>query len=451
MPALVKDAGFSRLSPGLFAWSIASFFYLYQYALRSAPAAVVPQLSQALGVTAAGLSTLTGLFYYGYAFFSLIAGFAMDRFGPRKVMPIASAAIGGGAFLFATGNPALAAVGSFLQGAAAIFGFVAAVYIATTRFSAAQAATLIGLTQMLGMAGSVVGMFVVGPAIAAGLPWNAFWLFMGFLGIALAGAHMAFIPKEQHFDKTAGSDSRGGRIRNMTAGFRSVFSNPQSILCGVIAGLLFIPTTIFGMTWGVLFLQEGHGLPYTMAVLRSASVSVGWMIGAPLLGMLSDRIGRRKPVIIGSAVVLFGCLLAILFGSPGLFPAYSLGLVAGIASGAAMLPYTVIKEANRPEYGGTATGVICISELLSVRASRSSLRHAARPREPRRHAGTDSLSNRLYAPSPGRRPCDGRDILFARNGTRIHLINAAPRRAATHAWVSRNQPIGARPERDHNA
>jgi MFS family permease len=30
----------------------------------------------------------------------------------------------------------------------------------------------------------------------------------------------------------------------------------------------------------------------------------------------------------------------------------------GIASGAAMLPYTVIKEANPPELGGTATGVV---------------------------------------------------------------------------------------------
>ena len=30
----------------------------------------------------------------------------------------------------------------------------------------------------------------------------------------------------------------------------------------------------------------------------------------------------------------------------------------GIASGAAMLPYTVIKEANPPELGGSATGII---------------------------------------------------------------------------------------------
>src|SRR5215471_12201620 len=41
-----------------------------------------------------------------------------------------------------------------------------------------------------------------------------------------------------------------------------------------------------------------------------------------------------------------------------MLPPYVLGLVAGIASGAAMLPYTVIKEANPPAVSGTATGVV---------------------------------------------------------------------------------------------
>ena len=53
-----------------------------------------------------------------------------------------------------------------------------------------------------------------------------------------------------------------------------------------------------------------------------------------------------------------GCLAWILYGSFGIFPPYSVGLVTGIASGAAMLPYTVIKEANPREVGGTATGVV---------------------------------------------------------------------------------------------
>jgi MFS family permease len=112
------------------------------------------------------------------------------------------------------------------------------------------------------------------------------------------------------------------------------------------------------MVWGVRYLQEAHGLDYGTAVMRSATVPFGWIIGCPLLGLISDRIGRRKPVIIVAAVVLFNCMAWILFGPSSVFPPYVLGLIAGIASGAAMLPYTVIKEVNPPEFGGTATGVV---------------------------------------------------------------------------------------------
>src|SRR6185295_2055793 len=110
--------------------------------------------------------------------------------------------------------------------------------------------------------------------------------------------------------------------RSAAGAFAAVFRNPQSILCGLIAGLMFLPTTIFDMVWGVRFLQESHDVPYSLAVLRSASVPVGWIIGCPLLGALSDRIGRRKPVIAGSAIVLLACIAWILYGTPGVFPPY---------------------------------------------------------------------------------------------------------------------------------
>lgn len=137
-----------------------------------------------------------------------------------------------------------------------------------------------------------------------------------------------------------------------------VFKNRQSILCGLIAGTLFIPTTIFDMIWGIPYLQEAHGFEYAEAVLRSAAVPFGWIFGCPLLGYISDRLGKRKPVIIGGALLLLACFLWILFGRPGVFPPYTIGLIAGVASGAAMIPYTVIKETNPPEFGATAMGVM---------------------------------------------------------------------------------------------
>ncbi|MGH6908798.1 MAG: MFS transporter [Phenylobacterium sp.] len=340
------------------AWLITSIYYFYQYVMRSAPAVMMPQLTEAFGLTAVGLTSLIGLFYDGYAPFSLVAGVALDQMGPRRVVPLGAAIVAIGAFLFATGNPTLASVGRFIQGAGGVFALIGAAYIATTNFPASRAATLIGATQMFGMAGGSAGQFLVGPAIAGGLRWNQFWLFMGAAGVAVAVLLWIFMPKEQTGAAAQPARAGEGWARKAGAAIVAVFRNPQSILCGLICGLMFIPTTIFDMVWGVRFLQEAHDLPYGMAVMRSAAVPFGWIIGCPLLGVLSDRIGRRKPVIIGGAAVLLACLVLILWGPPGMFPPFSLALIAGIASGAAMLPYTVIKEANRPEHSGTATGVV---------------------------------------------------------------------------------------------
>ena len=332
------------------AWLVTALYYFYQYALRSAPAVMMPELSAAFGVSAMGVASIAGLFYYGYSPFSLVAGVAMDRLGPRTVVPIGAAAVGVGALLFASGDTQAASVGRVLQGAGGVFALVGAVYIATTSFPASRAATLIGATQMFGMAGGSAGQFVVGPVIQAGISWVAFWSAMGVGGMALGVLLFMLLPSKP-------ATQRGQSLAAAGAALLTVFRNPQSILCGIIAGLLFIPTTIFDMIWGVRYLQEAHGVDYASAVLRSSTVPLGWMIGCPLLGFVSDRLGRRKPVIAGGAIVLLAALVWILFGSIQL-PPYVLGLTAGIASGAAMLPYTGIKEANPPEMSGTATGVI---------------------------------------------------------------------------------------------
>src|SRR6185503_8842997 len=136
-------------------------------------------------------------------------------------------------------------VGRLLQGAGGVFALVGAVYLVTKNFPASVAASFIGATQMFGMAGGSAGQFLVGPLIKGGLPWGQFWVYAGVLGLAISGCLFAFLPKEARKPSGVGTGGWSSVFKSL----KTVFLNPQSILCGLISGLLFIPTTILAMTW----------------------------------------------------------------------------------------------------------------------------------------------------------------------------------------------------------
>src|SRR5499426_2829229 len=86
------------------AWLLVAIYYFYQYALRSAPSVMMPELTEAFAVNALGVSAIVGMFYYGYSPFSLVAGAAIDRFGAKRIIPIGAALVGIGALMLASGN-----------------------------------------------------------------------------------------------------------------------------------------------------------------------------------------------------------------------------------------------------------------------------------------------------------------------------------------------------------
>ena len=135
------------------------------------------------GITATGVASMAGLFYWGYSPFSLVAGAALDRLGPARVVPIGAAAVGRRRAVVRVEKQARCQHrAADAEARAACSPWSARPTSPRRTFPASRAATLIGATQMFGMAGGSAGQFVVGPLIAAGMAWSVFWAGMGIAG-----------------------------------------------------------------------------------------------------------------------------------------------------------------------------------------------------------------------------------------------------------------------------
>jgi MFS family permease len=339
------------------AWLLCAIFYFFQYAVRSSPGVMQAELTSAWGGNHIG--AMISAYYVAYALMALVAGVLLDRYGPRGTIPFGIAVVGLGCLIFAQGSEAAGLGGFVLQAIGAIFAFIGSSYVAARYLPARMLAMFIGFTQCLGMAGAAFGSKPVHVAIDPlgrfHFPWQSVWLAFAGAGFVLAIATWFIMPRDQ-----GDSPSHHGTlsVASIIEPFKIVFGNVQSWLAGIVGGLLFLPTTIGALVWATSFLHGGEHLSMAAAASDASMVPIGWVIGCPLFGYISDKIGLRKPVLIIGAFVMLAAGLTAIYVPVGTLPRFSVALVLGIASGAAMIPFSMMKEVNPSQVKGTAAGVM---------------------------------------------------------------------------------------------
>jgi MFS family permease len=334
------------------AWFFTVIFYFLEYAVRSSPSVMISGLEAHFSTTALGIASILGMYYYTYSSMSLVAGAALDHLGAKRSVPVGITILGIGCLLFSVPTVLAGDIGRLCQGAGSAFAFTGAVYLAARGFPPRYLATAIGATQCVGMLGGSAGQFAVGPLIEHGVAVRVFWIGIGIIILVVAVLLYIATPKEQ-----IASDVHGTGFKSLLEPYKIVFSNPQSYLCGIVAGLLFAPTTIGDMIWGVARFEKDLQFSFHDAVVIVSMVPLGWVFGCPLLGWASDRIGRRKPVIAGSVLLMILAGIQIGF-HPLPIPVKVAMFIFGVFSGAAMIPYSIIKEVNPDSVKGSATGAI---------------------------------------------------------------------------------------------
>ena len=311
---------------------------------------MVDDLMREFAVGAAILGNLSAVYLYIYAGLQIPVGLFIDRYGLRYSIGAACAITGIGAMVFAVAETiSLAYLGRFLIGAGAAFSFVSALNMAS-RWFPARFAVLGGWAQMLGSAGGFAGQAPLGLAIAA-FGWRSTNIGLGLAGLVLALLLLVTVRDPGQW--------RPAVTISTWSGLKIVAANRQTWLASFGAAGLTGTLLAFGGLWGVPFLMTARGLEKTEAAALVSASFIGWAVAAPLLGWVSDRLGRRRPlVILGAALATVSTVALISWPEMPEIALVVLLTLQGGFSASMILCFAVAKESNAPELSGASLGLI---------------------------------------------------------------------------------------------
>jgi len=342
-------------------WGLAAAFFFSDYLARVAPGVMHRYLQMDFGINEVGFNILTASFYVPYILMQIPVGLTVDRISIRWILTLMSLITAFGCCVFGLADSlAIASIGRMLIGFSAAFAFVSALRLATSWFPPAMLGLLAGLTQALGMLGAAAGEAPVSFLVGA-VGWRHSMLIIAFLFIVLAALLYQYIqdmpgskPKEAAFE------NRVGIFRSL----RIILTHRQTWLNALYAGFLFGPTAVIGEANGPAYLQYGRGLTAHTAAFATGLIFIGWGIGGPLSGWLSDRIGRRKPIMIISAIcgIIFTTLF-IYYPNMDKTTAYVLFFLFGLTNTGVAIAYAVATEIHDRNVVGTS---IAFTNMASI-------------------------------------------------------------------------------------
>lgn len=334
-------------------WALAALFYCYENLLQVSAGVMVPSLMQDFRIHATALGQLSAMYFYAYSIMQIPAGMCFDRFCARYCLTLSVLAVALGCLIFAHAEALWpACIGRFLVGlgsAAAAVGCytIAAQYLPPKRF-----ALVIGSMLSIGMFGSVAGEAPLSLAVKS-FGWRDVMSFSGWVGLAIALAIWLTVRSPEHSQ----DGSKSNADTHWMIGLIRIMRNPQSWFIAVYGGLMFTPTIVIGGLWGVPYLTQCYHISHGSAAALISAIYLGWIVGAPAFGYLSDYLRRRKPPLITGAVGALLSLLIMIY-VPTL-PMVLMGatlFALGLFSSAFLPSISLLKENHPPEISSTAFG-----------------------------------------------------------------------------------------------
>lgn len=347
------------------ALGVVAVAYALSFFQRFAPAGIAQDLAAAFSTSAASLGVLAATYFYVYTVMQIPTGILADTLGPRRILMLGGIVGGAGSFLFGFA-PSLdwALAGRTLIGLGVSVTFIAMLKLIAVWFDENRFATMVGVCMLVGNLGSVLAGAPLS-ALAQATGWRGVFIGLGFVSLVLAAA--CWLVVRDRPDTAAGNASavkfdRTSLINSLLAVVRNRDTWPAVLVNTGTCGAFFT----FAGLWTVPFLMQVHGLSRPAAASHLSLWFGGFAVGCFFIGTLSDRLGRRKPVLIATTHVFAAIWLVLLSGMAlPEWASYTLFALLGLSTAGFSLTWACAKEVNPPLLSGMSTSVANMGGFLA--------------------------------------------------------------------------------------
>lgn len=328
------------------AWFLASLFYAYQYILRVLPGVIMPDVLARFNIDAATFGQFSGAYYIGYSLIHIPLGIMLDRFGPKKIMPIfILLAVMGMMPLIATHWWVYPIVGRFFVGIGSSAAVLGAFKIIRFMFPESQFSRMLSFTFIMGLLGAMYG----------GSPLNYICGLFGYqsvvmalivFGIALSALMYIIIPEMP--------------IRHTESIKKDVFTLLTSwklLLACICAGCTMGPLEGFADVWGSGFLKHVYGLDGVIAASLPSCIFLGMCFGGPILSFIAETYKAYIQTIIVAIMCMLVSFTALIFGFVNVSLMSILFVLIGICCGDKVLILHVTPRFVPTELVGLSSAV----------------------------------------------------------------------------------------------
>ncbi|WP_404331797.1 nitrate/nitrite transporter [Mesobacillus maritimus] len=341
------------------------FTYLFMSAQRTAPGLITNEVMRDFQVTASTIGLLASIQFFVYTGLQIPMGILADRYGPNFFLIIGAILTGIGTVIYSLGTHEFVLFfARILTGIGDATIWVNMVLILGRWFNAKEFTRLIGVAAMTGSLGFLLATVPLS-ALIDFVGWRTAFFLTGVV-LCLCGILLYFvlvkIPNHSIIVK-----KEIKREKTMVL-LRRIVSNRQSwalFLCHF--GLVGTYVGFIG-SWAVPYGMNMYGMTRSDASQLVLIGLVGALIGAPLSGYISSRLGMiKRPYIMVHLMIVF-CWSMFLFtnANPSVHFLVILFFVIGLMYGANALTFATVRQSFPLNESGIASGFANTGGFLSA-------------------------------------------------------------------------------------